>query len=247
MKGVVYGPFAQLDLVGLAVWLLSWAGYQWWAGKAGTTRHNLNTAVRPLRWQWMREAFRRENRVTDAALVGNLMQSATFLASTTLLVIGGLLALLGTVEKGTEVVQSLPFAQKTGAAAFELKALILTLVFVYALLRFTWSLRLFNLLNIVVGAFPSRPAGQQAAMDGMDGEGTGGGQADAERLIRRAARMNELAGLHFTQGLRAYYYAVPVLLWLVHPWLLVAGSIAITAVTYLMEFRSATVQALTEH
>lgn len=246
-------PFSDLDLAGLLAWLLLWAGYQWWAGRPAQTRPNLNTAVRPLRRQWMRQAFERENRVTDAALVGNLMQSATFLASTTLLVIGGLLALLGTVEKGTDFVQSLPFAQKTGAVVFELKTLVLVLVFVYALLRFTWSLRLFNLLNIVVGAYGAPSTLQPRTADDMADRRPGIAQpavrassteVDPETLIRQGARLNELAGLHFTQGLRAYYYAVPILLWLVHPWLLVAGSVAITVLTYLMEFRSETVLAL---
>ena len=64
--------------------------------------------------------------------------------------------------------------------------------------------------------------------------------------IEQAALLNDLAGSNFTQGLRAYYYAVPVLCWLVNPWLLVAGSVVITVVTYYMEFRSASVTALTQ-
>jgi len=44
--------------------------------------------------------------------------------------------------------------------------------------------------------------------------------------------------------LRAYYYAVPILLWLINPWLLLAGSIVVTSAVYFTEFRSDTARAL---
>jgi len=80
----------------------------------------------------------------------------------------------------------------------------------------------------MLGAFP-------ASRDGHEVD---------EALVATAGRLNELAGLNFTQGLRAYYYAVPMLLWLVNAWLLIGGAVGVTAVLYYMEFRSATVRAL---
>src|SRR5690606_39748975 len=188
-------------------------------------------SVAAFRRVWMREAYYRDPRITDVGLIGNLMQSATFFSSTTLLVLGASLAVMGTVERGAEVVEvmrNLPFAARVTQEMLESKLLVLIFVFVYAFFRFTWSLRQFNLVNIMVGAFPAR----------RDDQSTD------EALIATAGRLNELAGLNFTQGLRAYYYAVPMLLWLVNAWLLIAGSIAITVVLYHMEFRSATVRAL---
>ena len=112
----------------------------------------------------------------------------------------------------------------------ESKVLVMTLVFVYAFLRFTWSLRQFNLVNIMVGAFP----GQRDRLIADD------------PMVAAASRLNELAGSNFSQGLRAYYYAVPLLLWLVNPWLLLSGTVVITVVLYWMEFRSETVRALAD-
>jgi uncharacterized membrane protein len=233
MKSVL----TPLDWTGIAVWLACWIGFQYLAHRM-SSRSSLGAALAPLRHDWMREAYARENRVTDAALVGNLMQSSTFLASTTLLVIGGLFALLGTVERGAEVVQHLPFSRPASAALFEIKAVLLTLTFAYAFFRFTWSLRQFNLLNILLGAYPPMPAGRALTLSGE-------AASAADTMIQRAARLNELAGANFTQGLRAYYFAVPLLLWLVNPWLFIIGCIAVTFSTYMMEFRSATVRALT--
>src|SRR5690606_10625298 len=107
---------------------------------------------------WMREAYHRDPRIADVALIGNLMHSATFFSSTTLLVLGASFALLGTIERGSEVLEvmkTLPFATQVSQDLLESKVVLLTLLFVYAFLRFTWSLRQFNLVNIMVGAFPA--------------------------------------------------------------------------------------------
>lgn len=235
-------PLDRLDWIGVASWLGCWVGYQLLAEWRSLSRPSLAAAMRPYRRAWMHEALERDNRVADAALVGNLMQSATFLGSTTLLVIGGLFAFLGGGLSSAQLVQSLPFALKTSAQLFELKALTLALTLVYAFLRFLWSIRQFNLVVILIGAYPQRRPGAASA----GASPASPAEPHDERLALQAARLNELAGINFTQGLRAYYYAVPPLLWLVNPWLLIAGSVAITAITYYMEFRSASVVALTQ-
>ncbi len=217
-----------LDWIGLGMWLGLWAGYVWWAAAAQGRAPNLLGALVKYRRIWMREAYRRDNRITDVALVGSLAQSATFFSSTTLLILGGLFALLGTLDESSEVLRNLPFAARSSRDLLEIKAIALTLVFVNAFLRFTWSLRQYNLVNILVGAYPTQREDQAAA----------------DRLIAQASRLNELAGANFTQGLRSYYFAIPLLLWLVNPWLLLAGSVAITIATWYMEFKSATVRAL---
>ena len=142
----------------------------------------------------------------------------------------GVFALLGTLDESTEVLRNLPFAARTSRDLLEIKAIALTLVFVSAFLRFTWSLRQYNLANIMVGAYPARREHQ----------------LEDDRLIEQASRLNELAGANFTQGLRAYYFAIPLLLWLVNPWLLLGGSVVITGAIWYMEFRSATVRALAQ-
>lgn len=223
--------FTPVDWAALAVWLCGWLGYGFYAERVGDRRPNLMASVAAFRRVWMREAYFRDPRITDVGLIGNLMQSATFFSSTTLLVIGASFALLGTIERGAEVVEvmrNLPFATRLTQELLESKILVLSMVFVYAFFRFTWSLRQFNLVNIMVGAFPSRR--EELIPD--------------DSLIRTAGRLNELAGLNFTQGLRAYYYAVPILLWLINPWMLMGGTVVITLVLYYMEFRSATVKAL---
>jgi uncharacterized membrane protein len=225
------------DWLGTALWVLSWAAYGAWAAKNSLNNPSLMGTVAHYRRTWMREAFKRENRITDSALVNSLMQSATFFSSTTVLILGALFAVLGSIERHpadiVDVVKSLPMARQVSQHLLEIKVLLLALVFVYAFLRFTMSLRQFNLINILIGAFPTQVPGSVHTTSERD-----------DPMVTQSAGLNELAGNNFTHGLRAYYFAMPVVLWLVSTWLFIVGTIVITFVTYYMEFHSATVRAL---
>ena len=61
---------------------------------------------------WMMQTTSRENRVVDAVVVQNLSTSPSFFASTTILIIGGLLAVLGT-QGASDLVKEFPFATVT--------------------------------------------------------------------------------------------------------------------------------------
>jgi uncharacterized membrane protein len=227
-------PITLADWLVLLFWLAQWVGYVYWAERSSNHRPSLIGSIHPLRHLWMRNSLQRENRIADASLVGNLMQSSTFFSSTTLLILGGLVALLGTAEKGVNIVSSIPFAVRPTYEAVEFKTVVMLFVFVHAFIRFTWSLRQFNVVCIVIGALPARASPEQH-------KGT------TAALVETGTRLSEIAGGHFTQGLRSYYYSVPVLLWYVNAWLFAAASLTITVAIYYMEFRSATVAALALH
>jgi uncharacterized membrane protein len=101
----------------------------------------------------------------------------------------------------------------------------LLMVFVVAYFKFTWSLRQFNMLSILIGAAP-RP-----------GEGT---EEDAQRF----AKVNSLAGDEFNRGIRAYYFGLAAVFWFVQPWLFVAVTTLIVLVLYRRDFLSHTYGAM---
>ncbi|TAK91510.1 MAG: DUF599 domain-containing protein [Burkholderiaceae bacterium] len=218
------------DLFSLLLWLGCWLGYLWFAHVRAQSRASLLSTLRTYRKLWLRNTLERDNRIADASLVHNLMQSATFFSSTTLLIMGGLLAFLGASEKNLDLLSSLPFAKQQTESLLEIKVLVMLLIFVHAFLRFTWSVRQFNVVCIFIGAFPNDENRMQdpAALD----------------MAERAGNLAGYAGEHFTQGLRSYYYALPVMLWFINPLLFVLASVTITLVVYFMEFHSSTVAAL---
>jgi uncharacterized membrane protein len=180
------------------------------------------------RRQWWVRLIERELRMIDTSIIANLSNSSTFFASTALLILGGLLALLGTTEKLVAVVRGLPFNRETSETLWELKILLLVAIFVYAFFKFTWSLRQFNMASVLVGAAPTVP---------RDAE-------DERDFIERAYRVSHLAAEHFNYGLRAYYFALAALTWFLNGWLFMATTAWVVMVLYWREFRSPTVQFL---
>ncbi len=220
--------YSHLDLVALLVFIACWFGYDWFARRHAADRPSLITVLNPYREKWFKETLTRENRIVDSALTTNLLHSATFFSSTTTLVLGGLIALFGSVEKSVDVFENLPFAQRTSQQLLEAKIILLMLLFIYALVKFTWSVRQFNFVTILIGSMSPRES-----------------LNDEDNLTSmRAAGILTLAGENFGQGLRAYYFALAVLMWFVQPLFFIGGTALVTLMLYRMEFHSKTLDVL---
>ena len=214
-----------LDIVGLAVFAVCWWGYPWYAERRERHRPGLVQLTNRYRREWMRQMMGRELRMVDTALVTTLTQSSVFFSSTTVLILGGLLALVGTSETMQAALGRIPGAVRTSEQLWEIKLLLLVAVFVYAFFKFTWSLRQFNFVGILVGAAP--PSG-----------------SPSDDIARRAGRMAELAAEDFNQGLRAYYFAFAALGWFVNPTIFIVATVVVVGILYVLEFRSNAVKVL---
>ncbi len=126
----------------------------WGGGAAELTRRpeSLISSVNVFRTRWMRRICQRDSHIADATLLGNLLRGALFFASTTVFILGGLIALLGPTM--ADVVSRLPYSTPAEPWLLEVKALILIAVFVYAFFTFTWSAWQYNVVSIIVGASP---------------------------------------------------------------------------------------------
>jgi uncharacterized membrane protein len=232
MDGVMrlLGVLPLLDWVALLVFFAAWIGYAWFAKRRADVRPSVLASTNRWRRQWMLQATQRENRIVDAAVLQALSSSPSFFASTTILIIGGLLALLGTTDKASELVKEIPFAARTTTLIFDLKLALLTGVFVFGFFRFTWSLRQYTFGAILVGAMPEHAAlGDSPARN-----------AHAER----AGRVLGLAAETFNDGLRAYYFAFALVAWFVSTWAFLAATALVVFVLYRREFHSEVLRLL---
>lgn len=173
----------------------------------------------------MRQSTAREVRLVDSVITQSLTTSASFFASTTILIIGGLLALLGTTDKAVELVREIPFAQQTPVLVFEFKILVLIAIFVYAFFRFSWSMRQFTFAAIVIGSMP-------------DAKEFAAGTVDRERFAQRASTMLGLAADTFNDGLRAYYFSFAGMAWFFSPFGFVLATVLVVLILFIREFRS---------
>jgi uncharacterized membrane protein len=222
-------PLTWMDAAALALLLVVWAGYQWYADYGKAARPRLGREMDRFVREWMERMVERDNRMVDVNVLRNLIRSSQFFASTTMLILGALVALMGYAERAVSVMAELPFAQQVSQRLWELKALVLLLIFVYAFFKFSWSIRQFGFSSILVGAVRKPPANA----------------SDYAVDIERAAVILSFANRNFNQGLRAYYFGVAALTWFLHPALMMAVTLAVLYVLHQREFRSRTLEVLT--
>ena len=213
------------DWAALALFVFGWIGYALFASRRARVERTLLSSTNHYRRLWMLQVTHRDQRIVDAAITQNLASSPSFWASTTILVIGGLLAVLGTTEKASEFVRDLPFAVRTSLLVLDIKLIVLLSVFVYAFFRFTWSMRVYSFGAILVGAAPN-----------VDVFNEGG--ADRQEFGDRAGKLMGMAAESFADGLRAYYMSFAVIAWLVSPVFFALGTLAVLWILYRREFRS---------
>jgi len=223
-------PLKTMDWLALAWFFIWWIGYvrfaRWYARRAPS----LVSRMTRLRQHWMTEVVTREVRIGDINILANLSNGSTFFASTTLLILGGLLALLGTTDKVAMVVMELPFSkQAAGTERFwDIKILLVTGIFTFAFFKFTWSLRLYHFCSVMIGGSPPVDAPAERKDD----------------FVRHAADTAGLAAESFNNGLRAYYFALAALMWFINPWAWMVATSWVVLILYLREFRSDALETL---
>ncbi len=210
---------------------ICWVGYTLFARHKATRQSCLASELHKYREYWMQRVMMRDVRVGDAALIANLERNVSFLASTTILILAGLLTVFTVTEQISALVSQIPFASHSSALSVQLKVALLLVIFVYAFFTFTWSMRQYGFCSIVLGGAPL-----------VDEVGVT--SAERERYAFYAARVIDLAGLSYNHGLRAYYFALSVLAWFVSPYLFLLSSSFVVAVLYRREFKSRSLLAL---
>ncbi len=223
MKILSLLPWA--DWLALAAFFALWVGYAWFASVWGQRRPSLLATTNRYRAYWLLQATARDPRMLDGLITQSLSQTPAFFSSTSILVIGGLFAVLGTTEKATELMGEIPFAQTTSLAVFEFKVLVLISIFVYAFFRFSWCMRQYTFVALVIGALPPPEAFES-------------GQFNREVHAKRAAHMVGAAAETFNDGLRAYYLSFAALAWFISPMAMVLSTGAVVLILYSREFRS---------
>lgn len=216
------------------VWFLGcWVGYSRFAKYMAKQTHCLASAMHRFRLIWMREVLFREARMPDASILANLERSVSFMASTTILVLAGIVTVLASSEQIHSMLRSLPFVAETTPAQLQFKLLVLVCIFIYAFFTFTWALRQYSFCNVILGATPllKRDEVEPSLRD---------------HYAQHTAKILDQASHSYNFGLRAYYFSMATLAWFIHPVAFVAAVALVVAVLYRREFRSRTLGAMVQ-
>jgi uncharacterized membrane protein len=216
-----------LDAAALALIGLAWLLIGWWIERRENRPQSVSVIMEHYRREWMREFTQRDNRIFDAQILASLRQGTSFFASTTLLAIGGVLALAGNTTPLEGVAAELTLDVEP-TLLWQIKLLLVALFLTHSFLKFVWSHRIFGYCSVMMAAIPSDPA-------------------DPRSLARssRAAELNIRAATNFNRGLRSMYFALAALGWLIGPAVLIATTVIVTWVLWSREFASHTQEILT--
>ena len=219
--------------VAATLWLfLCWGGYTVFARKRAKNTFCIASVLHSYRQQWMVSMLRRSNRVADASLLSNLERNASFLASTAILVIAGLVTTLASVEKVHAMLVAMPISQShLSPLQLQFKITLLLLIYIYSFFTFTWAMRQYGFCAVLLGAAPLYDTPLATDKKGDD-------------YARYSAKIIDLAGHSYNYGLRAYYFSLAVLAWLVNTWLFAFAVALVVMVLYSREFHSRTLKAM---
>lgn len=204
-----------LDYAALALFFLCWLGYgpllKLLARQSGT----LNDDMELVRRVWMNAMTHREIRLVDSQLMGHSINSASFFASTNLLLIAAVAGILFGGQGALEGFASVG-AVDTPIKLLEGKLALVLLCLVRGLLDFIWALRQMNYTLALIGSAPEVHI-----------------EADRVALGQAAAALLNPALSSFSQGVRAYYFALAAAAWLFGPpWLALGVAAAFALLVY---------------
>lgn len=187
--------------------LIALYGYRVAATMIDKHRPSVSALMNEQRFHWVTQASRRDTPL-DAILSGNLMSAVSFFASTTALLILALFTVIGQVHQFAPALAGIPFGTIYSEADLQIHNVVMLVLFISAFLSFTLSLRQFNHFCILLGGFDhTNPAPPEH--------------------IRVIARINAAAAQNFNAGIRAYYFAIPMVAWFASSW----ASIVVTVLT----------------
>ena len=178
---------------------------------------------------WMRRMLAREQRMVDMQIMAALQNGTAFFATTSLFAIGGALTILRSSGEMAAIAADLPVGIETSRGLWEVKAIGLTVIFVYAFFKFAWAYRLYNYVAILLGATPL-PAEKDTP--------------EAEAHVLRTAGLFTTAGRHFNRGQRAFFFALGYLGWFAGPIVLIITTTIVVVVMWWRQYKSDSLRAV---
>ncbi|WP_428265367.1 DUF599 domain-containing protein [Haliangium sp.] len=178
--------------------------------------YTIQSVNRSARTAWIEHVMsQQQNAILGVQTLRNSTMTATFLASTAVLLIIGALNMSSRADDLAQTWNALSIADAWNPGLWVAKLLLLVADFFAAFFCFAQCIRLFNHVGYQL-AVPQerRPASV------TPGE--------------VAAHLNR-AGLYYTLGMRAYYVSVPLVFWLFGPHLMLLATMALLVLLYYID------------
>ena len=201
------------DIGALCFLLLALPVTGWLIEHPPAFRPSVTIIMSENRRKWMRVFVGREPRIFDSQIMSSLRQGTSFFASTCILAIGGVLALISNTEPLRGVAVDVG-AMDMPVILLQVKLAVVALLLTNGFLKFVWANRVFGYCAVMMSAVPN---------DAKD--------PTAPHIAGQAAELNIRAAINFNRGLRSLYFALGALAWLIGASsLIIATSVVIWTV-----------------
>ncbi len=220
-------PLSPLDVVALLFFAVAWLGYAP-AVRRLTGHAKVAFAMADHRQAWMSAMLGRTIRDVDTMIVANIMSTAAFFASTAVVVVGALLGVLVSIESKYVANASGASSLSVARNLIELKLILMVIVALYAFMSFTWSIRQANYVNVLIGASPQAPVEPELR----------------RRIASNMANMITQVAGSYDAGMRAYYFGLGAVSWIIGPGLFLATTAGLVVLLLNRQMSSVTALAL---
>jgi uncharacterized membrane protein len=170
--------------------------------------------ARRARVLWVTNIVRGNKDILAVQTLRNWTMAATFLASTAIIIGLGIFNLALTADKQGELSLLISHFGSNQPRLWLAKLIILGVDFLFTFYNFTLAVRYFNHTGFMINL----PA-----------------DASTEISIDDVADILERGGTHYMLGMRGYYLAIPMTLWLFGPLWLLAGTLVLVSALYRLD------------
>lgn len=184
------------DWIALIVFFIVWLGYDPMLRTIARHKGTLNTDMLIVRDAWMTAMTNRQMRLVDAQLMGHTISSASFFASTNLLLIAAVAGVLFGGEAALRNIAAIG-AEPAPIVLMEAKLALVLLCLARGLLDFVWALRQLNYTVALIGAAPEVHE-----------------EADRKAYGVAVGKVLNPALSSFNRGVRGYYFALAAAAWM---------------------------------
>jgi len=164
-----------------------------------------------LRGHWVESIMEERRDILAVQTLRNWTMAASFLASTGILICLGLLSVAASPEKMAEITPSLKAVVQEHRVLWLFKLMVLIVDFFFIFFSFCLSIRYLNHVNFMINV-PFNLAHKITPEYIPD-------------ILNRGM-------MHYTMGMRGYYFSVLLFLWLFGPIWMLIGTVVITIVLY---------------
>jgi uncharacterized membrane protein len=198
-----------MDMAALIIFLIAWVAYERMLAHVAQKAGAINFHMAQVRAAWMTRFMARDVRIMDTNLLGHMLNSASFFASTNLLLIAAAAGLLVGGQSSLENLESLALTAPSAGWLVQIKVALIVAMLAKGLLDFIWAIRQLNYALAIVGAAPdfAEPARHR-------------------RYAEAAVQVLNPAMTAFNRGVRAYYFALAATAWIISPWAMVLAVLA---------------------